>query len=141
MPNPPWNQPYATSDQNGRSNGHGHYIGELRERVTGLERDVTHLDQRLTETTERITDGEQQKGRLAHRVGNLEMINSGRSSLDLRLGEIPDRMTTAEADIRYIRERLKWILFALLAIVGGMGWLPADVKKSIFHGILPPGIG
>ena len=136
MTHPPqWRQPYATSDSNG--NGYG----QMRERVAGLEKDTAYLDQRLTETIDRLVDGEQQKGRLAHRVGNLEMINSSHSALVLKIADVPDRVLKLEADIGYIRERLKTALLVILIMAGVMGWLPPEMKSSILKGLLPPGIG
>lgn len=129
MTQPPhWRTPYATSDSTG--NGYG----QMRERVASLERDTEHLQERQVETSERL-------GRHSDRIGQLEHHNSSRLALELKLADLPDRALKLEADIGYIRERLKTALLVILILAGAMGWLPAEVKSSILKGLLPPGIG
>jgi hypothetical protein len=132
MQNPTWRPPYQT---------YGYSEPDTRERLAGLERSQEHIEARLNETIERIADGEQQKGRLAHRVGNLEMINSGRSALELRLADLPEQMLVMRAEVQHIQARLKTVLFIGLALLGALGWMPPEVKSNILRGLLPPGPG
>jgi predicted nucleic acid-binding Zn-ribbon protein len=115
---------------------------ELLAAVTGLQHDTKHIHYRVNDTTKRIDHLEEQKGRLATRVGHLEMAGSARLRLDSRLEEIPERMTLAESEIQHMRERLKLISAILLAVFTAIVWgTPPEVIKPILKGLLPPGIG
>lgn len=128
-----WASPFDESERRA--------IYTLRERQVAIEKDTEHLHERALETTKRIEEGEARAGRISSRVRDLEQVNFARLKLESRLEELPDRLTRLESDQRQMKERLKWMMFALLFFMSGMVASP-DLRKAVTSYVLnPPGIG
>lgn len=141
---PPYPQPYsAPNNGNGQHPSHGALIGDLREEVATIRADVSHLKERQTETTKRIEDGEQQKGRLAHRVADLEQSRVALVSFIESLKSLPDRVIKLESFRETMGKVVSWGMTTAIVLTAVSGNLSIKGAQQLLEviGVMPPGIG
>jgi hypothetical protein len=141
---PPYPMPYGVQNNgNGHHPSHGHLIGELRERMATMEADVSHLKDSKTETIKRIEDGEAQKGRLAHRVADLEQSRVAFTSLIESLKPLPERVIKLESFRDTLGKVVSWGMTTAIVLTAVSGKLSIKGAQQLLEviGVMPPGIG
>lgn len=141
---PPYPQPYSVpSNGNGQHQSHGQLIGDMRERLATMEADVSHLKEGQTATTRRIEDGEQQKGRMAHRIADLEQSRVALLSFAESLKSLPDRVIKLESFRETMGKVVSWGMTTAIVLTAVSGNLSIKGAQQLLEviGVMPPGIG
>jgi hypothetical protein len=141
---PPYPMPYGVQNNgNGHHPSHGQLIEDMRERLATMEADVSHLKEGQTATTKRIEDGEAQKGRLAHRVADLEQSRVALLSFVESLKSIPERMIKLESFRETLGKVVSWGMTTAIVLTALSGKLSIKGAQQLLEviGVMPPGIG
>lgn len=141
---PPYPMPYgAQGNGNGHHPSHGHLIGELRERMATMESDVSHLKDQRPEIIKRIEQGEEQRGRLSHRVADLEQSRVAFTSLIESLKLLPERVIKLESFRETMGKVASWGMTTAVVLAALSGKVSIKGAQQLLEviGVMPPGIG